>query len=277
MDFLMLASAAVGHGPAASVEFLSLAGLGALATLTLLEVVLGIDNIVFLAILTNKLDPKQQKTARRLGLGLALVARVLLLLAIGWLMKLTTPLFGVFGHEFSGKDLILLGGGLFLLTKATIEIYHSVEGDHAGRVEKQAYAVFGVVVMQIVAMDLIFSLDSVITAVGMTQNIPIMIAAVVIAMVIMMIFAEPISAFIEKHPSLKLLALAFLVLIGVLLTADGLGQHLPRGYVYAAMAFAIFVELLQMRAGAKQAATAASHPRELGSDGGSGSADDDKC
>ncbi|MFG0242809.1 MAG: TerC family protein [Phycisphaerales bacterium JB054] len=256
MDFMTLAHAAVGHGPVDPVAFFSLAGLGALATLTLLEVVLGIDNIVFLAILTNKLDPKQQKIARRIGLGLALVARVLLLLAIGWMMQLTKPLFTlpVVDHSFSGRDLILLGGGLFLLTKATIEIYHAVEGDHTGRVEKRAYASFGIVVSQIVAMDLIFSLDSVITAVGMTQNIPIMITAVVIAIVIMLIFAGPISAFIEKHPSLKLLALAFLVLIGVLLTADGLGQHLPRGYVYAAMAFSIFVELLQMRAGAKKAA-----------------------
>lgn len=242
------------HGPAGPVEIFSLGGLAALATLTLLEVVLGIDNVVFLAILTNKLDPRQQKLAQRIGLGLALVARVLLLLAVGWLMGLTKPLFAVLGHELSGKDLILLGGGLFLLTKATMEIYHNVEGDqHHGSMQKRAYAGFGMVVTQIVMMDLIFSLDSVITAVGMTQNIPIMIIAVVIAIGIMLAFAGPISRFIEKHPSLKILALAFLVLIGVLLTADGLGQHLPRGYVYAAMAFSIFVELLQMRQGAKDA------------------------
>lgn len=249
------AAAAGGHGPAGPVEFFSWAGLAALATLTLLEVVLGIDNVVFLAILTNKLDPRQQKLARRIGLGLALVARVLLLLAIGWLMTLTKPLFGVLGHEFSGKDLILLFGGLFLLTKATVEIYHNVEGDqHHGALQKRAYAGFGIVVGQIVMMDVIFSLDSVITAVGMTQNIPIMIVAVMIAIGIMLAFAGPISRFIDKHPSLKILALAFLVLIGVLLAADGLGQHLPRGYVYAAMGFSIFVELLQMRQGSKKGA-----------------------
>lgn len=257
MGFVTLAhaAAAAGHGPAGPVDFFSWSGLAALATLTLLEVVLGIDNVVFLAILTNKLDPRQQKLARRIGLGLALVARVLLLLAIGWLMTLTKPLFGVLGHEFSGKDLILLFGGLFLLTKATVEIYHNVEGDqHHGALQKRAYAGFGIVVGQIVMMDVIFSLDSVITAVGMTQNIPIMIVAVMIAIGIMLAFAGPISRFIDKHPSLKILALAFLVLIGVLLAADGLGQHLPRGYVYAAMGFSIFVELLQMRQGSKKGA-----------------------
>ena len=246
----------LAHAPVVVNDIFSLQGLIALATLTLLEVVLGIDNIVFLAILTGKLDPKHQKFARRLGLTLALVARVLLLLTIGWLMGLTKPLFEISNHGFSGKDLILLAGGLFLLTKATMEIYHNVEGKHPQGPDKKVYAALGVVVAQIVAMDLIFSLDSVITAVGMTQNIPVMIAAVVIAIIIMLIFAEPISAFIEKHPSIKILALAFLVLIGVLLTTDGLGQHLPRGYVYAAMAFSVFVELLQIRAGAKQAAHA---------------------
>ena len=252
-------AAATPHGPAAGVEFFSFAGLAALATLTVLEVVLGIDNVVFLAILTNKLEPAQQKTARRVGLGLALVARILLLLTIGWLMTLTRPLFAILDHPFSGKDLILLGGGIFLLTKATTEIYHSVEGDHhEGTLQRRSRASFGVVVSQIVLMDVIFSLDSVITAVGMTQNIPIMIAAVIIAIGIMLAFAGPISAFIDKHPSLKILALAFLVLIGVLLAADGLGEHLPRGYVYTAMVFAIVVEALQMRAARKQ--RSAIHP-----------------
>ncbi|MBK7403222.1 MAG: TerC family protein [Phycisphaerales bacterium] len=250
----MLAHAPVGHA-AAPVAIFSLSGLAALATLTILEVVLGIDNVVFLAILTNKLEPKQQATARRVGLGLALVARILLLLTIGWLMTLTKPLFTLLDHDFSGKDLILLAGGVFLLTKATTEIYHNVEGDHhAGSLQKKTNAAFGAVVAQIVMMDVIFSLDSVITAVGMTQNIPIMIAAVIIAIGIMLAFAGPISAFIDRHPSLKILALAFLVLIGVLLAADGLGEHLPRGYVYTAMAFAIVVELLQMRAARKHAA-----------------------
>lgn len=274
MESLLTLAHAAAH-PAAPVEFFSAAGLAALATLTLLEVVLGIDNIVFLAILTNKLEPSQQRRARQIGLALALVGRVLLLLAIGWLMTLTRPLFTVFGEEFSGKDLILIGGGLFLLTKATVEIYHHVEGDHTDRVKKRAYASFGVVISQIVAMDIIFSLDSVITAVGMVntgegseetnwQAIAIMVTAVMIAIGVMLAFAGPISRFIDKHPSLKVLALSFLLLIGVLLTADGLGQHMPRGYVYAAMGFSIFVELLQMRAGAKKklAAEAEAEPSE---------------
>ena len=248
-----------GAAPAADVTLFSAQGLLALATLTLLEVVLGIDNVVFLAILSNKLEPSRQRLARRLGLLLALVARVLLLLAIGWLMTLTAPLFAVLGEEFSGKDLILLGGGLFLLAKATVEIYHEVEGRGDEAYHGKVHAAFGLVIAQIVMMDVIFSLDSVITAVGMVTGeggagrdaMIIMVLAVTISIGVMIGFAEPISAFIERHPSLKILALAFLVLIGVLLAADGLGQHLPRGYVYAAMAFSLFVEVLQMRQGKK--------------------------
>lgn len=230
---------------------LSLHSLAALATLTLLEVVLGIDNVVFLAILTGRLDPAKQKLARRVGLGLAMLARVVLLLGIGWVMQLTKPWFGLAGYEFSGKDLILLGGGGFLLLKATIEIYHSVEGGHERSLQKKAYAAFGMVIFQIVLMDLIFSLDSVITAVGMSREIPIMVAAIVVAIGIMMLFAEPISAFVEKHPSVKILALAFLVLIGVLLIAEGLGEHINKGYIYSALAFSVLVEALQIRAARK--------------------------
>ena len=231
----------------------SLHSLAALATLTLLEIVLGIDNIVFLAILTGRLDPARQKVARRLGLTLAMVARVLLLLGIGLVMQLTTPwiTLDALGLALSGKDLILLAGGAFLLTKATLEIYHAVEGGHEPSLERKAYAAFGMVVFQIVLMDLIFSLDSVITAVGMSREIPIMIAAIVIAIAIMMLFAEPVSRFVEAHPSVKILALAFLVLIGVLLIAEGLGEHINKGYVYSALTFSVLVEALQIRASKK--------------------------
>lgn len=254
----------LAHAPIAAggeFELFSLSSLAALATLTLLEVVLGIDNIVFLAILTGKLDPSKQKTARRIGLILAMVARIVLLLAIGWVMQLTKPWFSLFGHEISGKDLILLGGGGFLLLKATVEIYHTVEGGHEKHLEKRAYASYGMVIFQIVLMDLIFSLDSVITAVGMVGTegggsnwgpILIMVIAIVIAIAVMLIFAEPISAFVEKHPSVKVLALAFLVLIGVLLVAEGLGEHINKGYIYSALTFSVLVEALQIRMGNKK-------------------------
>jgi predicted tellurium resistance membrane protein TerC len=249
----------VQEAPAAGLTLLSAEGLTALVTLTALEVVLGIDNIVFLAILTGKLDARHQPLARRLGLGLALLGRVFLLLAVGWLMTLTRPLFAVLGQDFSGKDLILLGGGLFLVAKATVELHQHVEGRNLERVQGRGGATFGVVIAQVVAMDLIFSLDSVLTAVGMVTTeqgaggdaLIIMVLAVTIAIAVMMAFAGPIAGFVERNPSLKVLALAFLVLIGVLLTADGLGRHLPRGYVYAAMAFSLAVDLLQMRADAK--------------------------
>lgn len=248
---LTLAHAVPGAAAGAKHLLLSFHSLAALVTLSVLEIVLGIDNVVFLAILTGKLDPARQKVARRVGLGLAMVARILLLLGIGWVMGLTAPWFTVAGHELSGKDLILLGGGAFLLTKAVIEIYHSVEGGHAAQVEARAFAAFGMVIAQVVLMDLIFSLDSVITAVGMSRQIPIMIAAIVVAIAIMMIFAEPVSKFIEAHPSVKILALAFLVLIGVLLIAEGLGEHINKGYVYTALAFSVLVEALQIRASKK--------------------------
>ncbi len=240
----------------------------ALLTLTSLEIVLGIDNIVFIAILTAKLPPDQRKKARQIGLALALVGRIGLLLTLNWIMKLKSELFSVMGHGVSGKDLILIIGGLFLIAKATTEIHHKVEGksgEHgpadgstsdasagvapgsalSGVAKKQVS--FKSVLLQILMIDIVFSLDSVITAVGMAQDKRIMIAAVIIAVGVMMVFANWISDFIEKHPTLKMLALSFLLLIGVVLVADGLGRHVEKGYIYFAMAFSLAVELLNMR------------------------------
>lgn len=225
----------------------------ALLTLTLLEIVLGIDNIVFIAILTAKLSPKDQPLAYRLGLGGALVTRVLLLLALGWVMRLTDPLFVVLGEELSGRDLILIGGGLFLMAKATTEIYHKVEGDSDDSDESgKAVAGLWVTVAQIAVLDIVFSLDSVITAVGMAKEVEVMILAVVIAMVVMLVFAKRIGDFVNRHPAMKLLALSFLLMIGVLLTAEGFDQHINKGYIYFAMAFSLGIELLNMRLRKKQ-------------------------
>jgi len=218
----------------------------ALVTLTSLEIVLGIDNIVFIAILTGKLDPSQQDKARRIGLALAMIMRILLLLAISWIMGLTTPLFAVFNHDVSGRDLILFLGGLFLIGKSTFEIHDKIEGHEHGTKAKVA-ASFASVIVQIMLLDIVFSLDSVITAVGMVEHIPIMIAAVVIAVGIMMIFAGSVSRFVERHPTIKMLALSFLLLIGVMLLAEGFGRHIEKGYIYFAMAFSLFVELLNLR------------------------------
>jgi len=219
----------------------------ALATLTLLEVVLGIDNIVFLSILSAKLPPEQRPRARRLGLALAMLMRIGLLLALKWVMGLVAPLFGVFGQEFSGRDLILLGGGLFLIAKATWEIHDKLEGeDHTPGAERKG-ASFGSVIVQITLLDIVFSLDSVITAVGMARSLWVMIAAVVIAVGAMLIFAGAVSAFVERHPTIKMLALSFLILIGVMLVAEGFGRHVEKGYVYFAMAFSLAVELLNIR------------------------------
>lgn len=239
----------------------------ALLTLIALEVVLGIDNLIFIAILSNKLPVEQQQRARRIGLLLALVMRIALLLLIGWLVTLQTPLFdlglsgepGPYGEPtfetaFSGRDLILLAGGLFLLWKATKEIHHSMEPeDDSGElldktpgVGAAAKATFGGVILQIIAIDMVFSVDSILTAVGMTDEIPIMVTAVVITVCIMLVAADPLSRFIEKNPTLVMLALAFLVMIGLVLIADGFGVHVPKGYVYAAMAFSVSVELLNM-------------------------------
>ncbi len=219
----------------------------ALATLTLLEVVLGIDNIVFLSILTSKLPPAVQPRARRVGLLLAMGMRIVLLLGLSWVMRLTAPLFSLLDHAFSGRDLILLGGGLFLIAKATWEIHDKLEGHEAAAGERPAPASFGAVMVQIALLDIIFSLDSVITAVGMARHLAVMVAAVVVAIGVMLVFAESISAFIERRPTMKMLALSFLILIGVMLVIEGLGQHVDKGYIYFAMAFSLGVELLNMR------------------------------
>jgi predicted tellurium resistance membrane protein TerC len=212
-----------------------------------MEIVLGIDNVVFLAILTARLPAAQQPAARRIGLGLALGMRIALLLAITWVMGLTRELFSVLGHGVSGRDLILLAGGLFLIAKATIEIHDKLEVKHAEVLPRAGSARFGMVVAQIVVLDAVFSLDSVITAVGMARHLSVMIAAVVISIVVMLVFAGAIGEFVERHPTMKMLALAFLILIGVLLVAEGAGRHIDRGYVYFAMAFSLGVELLNMR------------------------------
>jgi len=218
----------------------------AFITLTAMEIVLGIDNIIFLAILVGRLPKEQQKKARYIGLSLAMVSRILLLLSLAWLMKLTTPLFAILGNEISGRDIVLIVGGLFLLFKSTMEIHTSLEGTEH---EKKAggSASFIGVVSQIAVIDIIFSLDSVITAVGMAQHVEVMVAAIIIAMIVMMLSAGAISDFIDRHPTIKMLALSFLILIGVALIADGFELHIPKGYIYFAMAFSVMVEMLNLR------------------------------
>ena len=224
----------------------------AFATLTLLELVLGIDNVIFISILAGKLPQETQQRARTIGLSLALVMRVILLLSLTWVMGLTAPVFTAFGHEISGRDLILLIGGLFLIAKSTHEIHGSLEGDEEHS-EKKVYASFVSVIVQITLLDIVFSLDSVITAVGMVGDqygrigIWIMIAAVSVSIAAMMLFAGPIGDFVQRHPTIKMLALAFLLLIGFTLIAEGLEYHIPKGYIYFAMAFSVMVELLNMR------------------------------
>jgi predicted tellurium resistance membrane protein TerC len=224
----------------------------AFATLTVLELVLGIDNVIFISILSGKLPAEQQARARYVGLSLALVMRVILLFSLSWIIGLTAPLFSVWGQEVSGRDLVLLVGGLFLIGKSTHEIHGSLEGEE-GEASKKVYSSFTSVIIQITLLDIVFSLDSVITAVGMVSTqygavgLWIMIAAVVISIIAMMLFAGPIGEFVERHPTIKMLALAFLLLIGVTLIAEGLHQHIPKGYVYFAMAFSVLVELLNMR------------------------------
>ena len=218
-----------------------------LLTLTSLEIVLGIDNIVFISILAGKLPPEQRDRARKVGLLAAMGMRILLLLAIGWVVGLTQPLFEIAGREISGRDLILLGGGLFLLAKATWEIHQRLEGEEHERTAGAA-ASFGAVIAQIMILDIVFSLDSVITAVGMADEIIVMIAAVVIAVMVMLVASGPVSRLIEEHPTLKMLALSFLLLIGVVLVAEGLGQHIEKGYIYFAMGFSVLVEFLNIRA-----------------------------
>ncbi len=218
----------------------------ALVTLTVLEVVLGIDNIIFISIMAAKLPMEQQKRGRQTGLILALVSRIALLTTLTWIIRLTAPLFTAFSLDISGRDIILMVGGLFLLGKATFEIHDKLEGEEGGKGPKAAASFVGVVV-EIMLLDIVFSLDSVITAVGLARDLPVMIAAVVIAVGIMLYASGPISDFVERHPTIKILALSFLLLIGLSLLLDGLHQHIPKGYVYFAMGFSVFVEALNLR------------------------------
>lgn len=220
----------------------------ALGTLTLLEIVLGIDNVVFISILTGKLPKEKQPKARQLGLLLAMGMRIALLFSLTWMMRLTEPLFTipVLGHEVSGRDLILIVGGLFLLAKATHEIHQKLEG-HEGEKSARVAPSFGSVLIQILLLDIVFSLDSVITAIGMASQIEVMVIAVIIAVGFMMVFAGPVGRFVEKHPTVKILALSFLLLIGMSLVADGTGHHIPKGYIYTAMAFSVFVEIINLQ------------------------------
>lgn len=218
----------------------------ALATLTLLEIVLGIDNIIFISILVGRLPEEQRERARLIGLSLAMVMRILLLLSLAWVMGLTAPLFELAGYEISGRDLILIGGGLFLLAKSSLEIHHSLEGDTEDGNAK-GHPSFTSVLLQIAIIDMVFSLDSVITAVGLAQHIPVMVIAIVVSVLVMMAAAGTISQFVDRNPSIKMLALSFLILIGVALIGEGLDMHIPKGYIYFAMAFSVSVELLNIR------------------------------
>ncbi len=220
----------------------------ALLTLTVLEIVLGIDNVIFISILVQRLPSEQRDQARRIGLGLAMGMRILLLLTISWIIGLTEPIFTIADREFSWRDLILIGGGLFLLWKATNEIHDLLEGETGGEAPASRGASFGGVLVQIVLLDIVFSLDSVLTAVGMVDEILVMVAAVVLAVGVMLIASGPLSKFVHDHPSVKILALAFLLLVGVTLIADGFGFHIDKAYIYAAMAFSVFVEGLNLRA-----------------------------
>ena len=219
----------------------------AFATLLALEIVLGIDNVVFISILAGKLPANQQAKARYLGLALAMVTRIILLFSISWMVRLTAPLFTVFGVEISGRDLILIVGGLFLIGKSTHEIHQKLEGER-GQVSARVAQTFTGVIVQILLLDVVFSLDSVITAVGMVNQIGIMVAAVMVAVIVMIGFAGAIGRFVERHPTVKMLALSFLLLIGMTLMAEGFDQHISKGYIYSAMAFSVFVEVLNLRA-----------------------------
>jgi predicted tellurium resistance membrane protein TerC len=219
----------------------------AFATLTALEIVLGIDNIIFISILVGRLPPEQRARGRTIGLALAMITRILLLLSLTWLMGLTEPLFTI-GRDISGRDLILIGGGLFLLAKSTLEIHTNLEGEEHGREAGKVRASFLSVIIQIAIIDIVFSLDSVITAVGLADDVEVMIAAVIIAVIVMMFLAGPISNFVDRHPTIKMLALSFLILIGMALIGEGFGFHIPKGYIYFAMAFSVVVEMLNIRA-----------------------------
>jgi predicted tellurium resistance membrane protein TerC len=231
----------------------------ALVTLTSLEVVLGVDNVIFVSILAGKLPAAQQPRARRTGLFLAMFMRIALLLSLSWLIRLTAPLFGAFGHEFSGRDLILLVGGLFLIGKSTFEIHDKLEGDE-GHESTRVAASFASVIVQVMLLDVVFSLDSVITAVGMANDLAVMVTAVVLSVAVMMVSADSVAGFVEKHPTVKMLALSFLLLIGVSLVADGMHQHISKGYIYFAMAFSVFVEMINLRVRSRTKPVELRHP-----------------
>ncbi|MBC8445361.1 MAG: TerC family protein [Rhodospirillaceae bacterium] len=215
-----------------------------LLTLTVMEIVLGIDNLIFIAVLVDRVETSQRDKARRIGIALALITRLMLLSVLSWVIGLTEPLFSVMDHVVSIRDAILIGGGLFLLTKATREIHEGIEGDEEAGPKKGKHAAFGAVIVQIALLDIIFSIDSVITAVGMVDNLLIMSTAVILAVIVMLVASGPVADFVSRHPTIKMLAFSFLLLIGTTLVADGLGFHFPKGYLYAAMAFSAFVEFL---------------------------------
>jgi predicted tellurium resistance membrane protein TerC len=242
----------------------------ALATLTALEIVLGIDNIIFISILVGRLPEQQRHRARTLGLALAMLTRIALLLSLAWIMSLTAPLFGLLGKEISWRDVILIGGGLFLIAKATMEIHGALEGAEESERRHRATQFFGTLV-QIAIIDIVFSLDSVITAVGLAEHVPVMVIAIVLAVLVMMIAAKGIGEFVDRHPTIKMLALSFLVMIGVALIAEGWGLHIPKGYIYFAMAFSVSVEMLNLRLRGRAPAPVALHKPlhiEPDSDGG---------
>lgn len=220
-----------------------------LATLTALEIVLGIDNIIFLTLLVGKLPPESRDKARFFGLALAMLTRIALLLSLAWVMTLTQPVFSLLGHAVSGRDLILIGGGLFLIWKSTTEIYDGLEGEDDAEQDAKTLGKAGMlsIILQIAIIDIVFSLDSVITAVGLAQHVPVMVIAIVLAVLVMMFAAKSIGDFVEEHPSLKMLALSFLIMVGTILVAEGVGFHVPKGYVYFAMAFSVIVEMINIR------------------------------
>jgi predicted tellurium resistance membrane protein TerC len=238
----------------------------AFATLTALELVLGIDNIIFISILVDKLPPERRELARRVGLFMAMFMRIGLLLVLAWIVGLVTPLFSVIGKDISGRDLILILGGLFLIWKSTSEVHQSLEGGHDEQKSSAVKATFASVILQIMIIDLVFSLDSIITAVGMVDDVRVMIAAVVASVGLMMLFAGPIGRFVSNHPTIKMLALSFLVVVGVVLVAEGFGHHVPKGYVYFAMAFSVAVEMLNIRMRKKAAKPVALHPPHMPGD-----------
>ena len=238
----------------------------AFATLTALELVLGIDNIIFISILVDKLPPEKREFARRVGLFMAMFMRIGLLLVLAWIVGLVTPLFSVFGQDISGRDLILILGGLFLIWKSTSEVHQSLEGGHEEQKSGAVKATFTSVILQIMIIDLVFSLDSIITAVGMVDDVRVMIAAVVASVGLMMLFAGPIGRFVSNHPTIKMLALSFLVVVGVVLVAEGFGHHVPKGYVYFAMAFSVGVEMLNIRMRKKSARRVELHPPHIPGD-----------